>query len=237
MKEPTSQSTATWQKRVLEAIKKIRSQKQRPSVERICHAVRTAHGALDSVTQEQLEKLVSSGLVLKVFNKGMNTYKDPGGDRARVLEITGDVDLTKVVVKALRELTEREREGTTLKALEKYVTQSNSLCIESGVELAQVIKAALRRAVDRGLAVRDKKLYRSVDKGPDDAAASKTPKKSLLNKVMELKSLEKKAAAEAADRSESDSKDTPKRRKKKKSFCESPKVRSLTIIHSHLSLL
>jgi len=43
---------------ILEAIQKIKRQKQRPSEERICHAVSTSHGLDKGVVLQQLELAV-----------------------------------------------------------------------------------------------------------------------------------------------------------------------------------
>ncbi|TRY91212.1 hypothetical protein DNTS_018842 [Danionella cerebrum] len=64
----------TW---ILEAIKKVKKQKQRPSEERICNAVSMSHGLDRKTVLEHLELSVKDGSVLKVSNKGLNSYKDP----------------------------------------------------------------------------------------------------------------------------------------------------------------
>uniref|UniRef100_A0AAY5JWD2 Histone acetyltransferase n=1 Tax=Esox lucius TaxID=8010 RepID=A0AAY5JWD2_ESOLU len=62
---------------ILEAIQKIKRQKQRPSEERICHAVATLRGLDKRTVLEQLELGVHDGSILKVTNKGSASYKDP----------------------------------------------------------------------------------------------------------------------------------------------------------------
>ncbi|KAJ8415416.1 hypothetical protein AAFF_G00423960 [Aldrovandia affinis] len=62
---------------ILEAIKKVKKQKQRPSEERICNAVSMSHGLDRKTVLEQLELSVKDGSILKVSNKGLNSYKDP----------------------------------------------------------------------------------------------------------------------------------------------------------------
>ncbi|XP_061907580.1 histone acetyltransferase KAT6A isoform X1 [Entelurus aequoreus] len=62
---------------ILEAIKKVKKQKQRPSEERICNAVSMSHGLDRRTILEQLELSVKDGTILKVTNKGLNSYKDP----------------------------------------------------------------------------------------------------------------------------------------------------------------
>ncbi|XP_034396581.1 histone acetyltransferase KAT6A isoform X3 [Cyclopterus lumpus] len=62
---------------ILEAIKKVKKQKQRPSEERICNAVSMVHSLDRKTVLEQLELSVKDGTILKVTNKGLNSYKDP----------------------------------------------------------------------------------------------------------------------------------------------------------------
>lgn len=62
---------------ILEAIKKVKKQKQRPSEERICNAVSMSHSLDRKTILEQLELSVKDGTILKVTNKGLNSYKDP----------------------------------------------------------------------------------------------------------------------------------------------------------------
>lgn len=62
---------------ILEAIKKVKKQKQRPSEERISNAVSMSHGLDRKTVLEQLELSVKDGTILKVTNKGLNSYKDP----------------------------------------------------------------------------------------------------------------------------------------------------------------
>ncbi|XP_019740738.1 histone acetyltransferase KAT6A isoform X2 [Hippocampus comes] len=67
----------TYTQWLLEAIKKVKKQKQRPSEERICNAVSMSHGLDRKTILEQLELSVKDGTILKVTNKGLNSYKDP----------------------------------------------------------------------------------------------------------------------------------------------------------------
>lgn len=67
----------TYTQWILEAIKKVKKQKQRPSEERICNAVSMSHGLDRKTVLEQLELSVKDGTILKVTNKGLNSYKDP----------------------------------------------------------------------------------------------------------------------------------------------------------------
>ncbi|XP_053725963.1 histone acetyltransferase KAT6A [Synchiropus splendidus] len=67
----------TYTQWIIEAIHKVKKQKQRPSEERICNAVSMSHGLDRKTVLEQLELSVKDGTILKVTNKGLNSYKDP----------------------------------------------------------------------------------------------------------------------------------------------------------------
>ena len=98
---PTSQ--AVWQDWLIEAIGKIKGQKQRPSAERICHAVRQTHtkstGPVlrDEVILARLNQAVADAKILKVCNKGQTSYKEPN-HHTRQLALNKSTDLTKVIL-------------------------------------------------------------------------------------------------------------------------------------------
>lgn len=153
-----SVSFSQWQKWVLEAVDKIRGQKQRPSLERIVNAIRQHHRYPVDVIETQVEKCVESGCVLKVFNKGQNTYMNPCGTINRKLVINSDTDLTKILVKVVGQLDE---EGSSYKNIDRYIHHAYLLELENnGCELTSLLKSTLSKAVDKGLLVLDGKLYR-----------------------------------------------------------------------------
>lgn len=158
MCEPEDVSQSVWSRWILDAIRKIRSQKQRPSVERICHAIRQHHNYHEDVVAEHLEAAVKEGSVLKVFNKGQSSYKDPGGLQNRTLRVEKGSDLSKVVAKAVREL--GERDGSTLKSIEKYLRQSHTVIESSEVDLKSALRMATKRAVSRGLILQDGSTFK-----------------------------------------------------------------------------
>ncbi|KAJ8948431.1 hypothetical protein NQ318_007954 [Aromia moschata] len=158
MCEPEEVSQQVWSTWILEAIRKIRSQKQRPSVERICHAIRQHHNYHEDVVAEHLEAAVKEGSVLKVFNKGQSSYKDPGGMQSRTLKIEKGLDLTKVVTKAVREL--GERDGSSLKSIEKYIRQSHTVEETAENDLKGALRMAVKRAVSRNFILQDGKTFK-----------------------------------------------------------------------------
>ena len=96
---PTNQTI--WQEWLIEAIGKIKNQKQRPSAERICHAVRQTHAKSsgpilrDEIIMTRLNQAVADGKILKVCNKGQTSYKEPN-HHTRQLSLNRGADLTKV---------------------------------------------------------------------------------------------------------------------------------------------
>lgn len=158
MCEPEDVSQEIWSRWILDAIRKIRSQKQRPSVERICHAIRQHHNFHEDVVAEHLETAVKDGTVLKVFNKGQSSYKDPGGLQNRTLKIQKGADLSKVVAKAVREL--GERDGSTIKSIEKYIRQSHTVIESAECDLKGALRMATKRAVARNLIISDGKTFK-----------------------------------------------------------------------------
>ena len=95
------ETTATWQGWLIDAIHKIRYQKQRPNVERVASCIRMHHPQYSNEAVEQhLEECVRNGSVQKVVNKGLTSYRDPGsapGRGQKTLHISAaDMDLSKV---------------------------------------------------------------------------------------------------------------------------------------------
>lgn len=178
MKDQEPVSHATWTTWILEAIRKIRTQKQRPSVERICNAIRQHHSFSEDVIADNLEQAVKEGSVLKVFNKGQSSYKDPGGLQSRQLNVSKGTDLSKVIAKATREL--GKRDGSTLKSIEKYIRQSHAVNLASGdVDFRSLLRISAKRAVARGLVCQEGRLFRAVARPTSASAISsieKTPK-------------------------------------------------------------
>ncbi|XP_063895293.1 histone acetyltransferase KAT6B isoform X3 [Helicoverpa armigera] len=162
MCEPDDVGNEVWKRWFLEAIHKIRSQKQRPSVERICHAIRQHHNYHEDVVAERLELAVREGAVLKVYNKGQSSYKDPGGLQNKVLRISQDVDLSRAVAKAVREL--GERGGSTLKTIERHLHQAYQVTVEKEVDVRAVLRAAVKRAVARGLLSIQAGAYKATER-------------------------------------------------------------------------
>ncbi|XP_049875953.1 histone acetyltransferase KAT6B isoform X2 [Pectinophora gossypiella] len=182
MSEPDDVGKEVWKRWILEAIHKIRSQKQRPSVERICHAIRQHHNYHEDVVSERLERAVREGAVLKVYNKGQSSYKDPGGLQNKTLRLSPDADVSRAVAKAVREL--GERDGSSLKTIERHLRQAYQVNVEADVDVRTIIRAGAKRAVARGLLTHHAGTYKATDR-PLTSSTERTPKRKHLPEAQE----------------------------------------------------
>lgn len=166
MRDPSSTSSSptgddvtpdVWCVWILEAIRKIRSQKQRPSIQRICQAIGTHHKYHEDIVARKLEAAVVAGRVIKVYNKGLHSYKAPM-PRRRV-EVAATTNLSRLVAKAVREL--GECAGSSLRAIETYVQRSNSIEMsDATTDFRTVVRNSVKLAVQQELLVQDGKLYK-----------------------------------------------------------------------------
>ncbi|XP_030342499.1 histone acetyltransferase KAT6B isoform X2 [Strigops habroptila] len=161
---------------ILEAIQKVKKQKQRPSEERICHAVCASHGLDKKTVSEQLELSVQDGSILKVTNKGLASYKDPDnpgrfssvkpgtvpksvkGSRGACNELR-NVDWNKLLRRAIEGL--QEPNGSSLKNIERYLRSQNDLAnIFNNPAFQQRLRLGAKRAVNNGRLLKDGPQYR-----------------------------------------------------------------------------
>ncbi|XP_060712677.1 histone acetyltransferase KAT6A-like isoform X2 [Hemiscyllium ocellatum] len=156
---------------ILEAIQKVKKQKQRPSEERICNAVCSSHGLDRKTVLEQLELSVKDGTILKVTNKGLNSYKDPDNPGRIVLpkprnqsksDAKHTVDWNKLLKRAIEGLAEPN--GSSLKNIERYLRGQKDVIAIFGAAassaLHQQLRLSLKRAISHGRIVKDGPLYR-----------------------------------------------------------------------------
>uniref|UniRef100_A0A3B4DZT7 histone acetyltransferase n=1 Tax=Pygocentrus nattereri TaxID=42514 RepID=A0A3B4DZT7_PYGNA len=166
---------------ILEAIQKIKRQKQRPSEERICHAVSTSHGLDKGVVLQQLELAVKDGSVLKVTSKGCASYKDPdnpgriaaikhGGPASSVVGSVlpaGDlrhVDWNKVLRRAIEGL--GVPAGSSLRNIERFLRSQDDLVnVVANPRFQQRLRLAAKRAVNNGRLLKEGPLYRIKNAG------------------------------------------------------------------------
>uniref|UniRef100_A0A7N6AZH6 Histone acetyltransferase n=1 Tax=Anabas testudineus TaxID=64144 RepID=A0A7N6AZH6_ANATE len=168
---------------ILEAIKKVKKQKQRPSEERICNAVSMSHGLDRKTVLEQLELSVKDGTILKVTNKGLNSYKDPDNPgRLALPKPKGGgssggggggkkpgLDWNKLIKRALEGL--HEPGGSSLKNIERFLKcQADVAAFLSGSGsmgpglFHQQLRVALKRAVAHGRVAKQGPLFQLVSR-------------------------------------------------------------------------
>ncbi|KAF0025511.1 hypothetical protein F2P81_022392 [Scophthalmus maximus] len=168
---------------ILEAIQKIKRQKQRPSEERICHAVATSHGLDRKTVLEQLELSVHDGSILKVTNKGSTSYKDPG-NAARVGSIPPanvsvpskesiwnvsdlrHIDWNKIIHRAIEGLDDTH--GSSLKNIERYLRNQDDLSnVVDNPAFRQRLRLAAKRSVNNGRLSKNGPRYKLSHSGVD----------------------------------------------------------------------
>ncbi|XP_059098251.1 histone acetyltransferase KAT6A-like isoform X2 [Tigriopus californicus] len=151
--EENSLTLVTWHSWLLDAIHKIRYQKQRPNVDRISACIRMHHPQYSNeAVEEHLEQCVQSGTLQKVVNKGLTSYRDPEsapGRGQKTLHITGDMDLTKLFVKALRDI--NDPEGSSLYTVENQIRTSYAVEVDTGYELQDYLRNASKKALTKNL--------------------------------------------------------------------------------------
>lgn len=166
-------SPEIWQEWILDAIRKIRTQKQRPSIQRICQAIGSHHKFHEDIVAEKLEQAVETGAVIKVYNKGLHSYKSPSTlAHKKAIKIDGNSDLSRLATKAVRVL--GEREGSTSKNIENFVQKANNLQISDGSDFKVIIKKALKIAVAKKMLLCDGKLYKT---GPNEVTTATVTKR------------------------------------------------------------
>ncbi|XP_030629670.1 histone acetyltransferase KAT6B isoform X2 [Chanos chanos] len=161
---------------ILEAIQKIKRQKQRPSEERICHAVATLHGLDKAIVLEHLELSVQDGSVLQVTNKGSASYKDPGNPgrsgpikhESTLVPSKGcvgsssdlrHVDWNKLLKRAIEGLDDPH--GSSLKNIERFLRNQDDLGnVLGNSAFQQRLRLAAKRAVNCGRLLKNGPRYR-----------------------------------------------------------------------------
>lgn len=177
MRESSDESPQVWQEWILEAIRKIRSQKQRPSIQRICQAIGSHHKFHEDVVAEKLEEAVETGAVIKVYNKGLHSYKSPSTMGLRKsLSVDKSSDLSRLVTKAVRVL--GECDGSAVKSIENFVQRANNLIMADNSDFKQIVKRALKIAVSKKMLTSDGKLFKL---GPNAVPATVPRKRQQTN--------------------------------------------------------
>ena len=177
MRETSEDSPEVWQEWILDAIRKIRSQKQRPSIQRICQAIGSHHKFHEDIVSEKLEQAVEAGAVIKVYNKGLHSYKSPSTlAHKKVIKIDSNSDISRLVTKAVRVL--GECDGSASKSIENFVQKANNLQITDGSDFKMIVKKALKFAVGKKMLLYDGKLYKLGPNAPTTATVPRRKRTS-----------------------------------------------------------
>ncbi|XP_061561551.1 histone acetyltransferase KAT6B isoform X2 [Phycodurus eques] len=176
---------------ILEAIQKIKRQKQRPSEERISHAVGTSHGLERKTVLEQLDLSVHDGSILKVTNKGSTSYKDPGSaGRAGSIPPSPSpvpskesmwsasdlrhLDWNKILRRAIEGLDDTH--GSSLKNIERYLRNQDDLAEASdNPAFRQRLRLAAKRSVNSGRLFKNGPRYQLGGRGAAEAGTPRCP--------------------------------------------------------------
>ncbi|XP_064113125.1 histone acetyltransferase KAT6A-like isoform X2 [Macrobrachium nipponense] len=145
-----------WRQRILSAIAKIRSQKQRPNLERITQAMRQWP---PDVVITNLQAQVDAGAVLYLEKRGIESYADPRNPPMRIGRVSTRAptassraaDLVGKVVRAVRELMSDNSEGATIKEVLGKLDGQLGNCEDKG----NLVRHAIKRAIQRGFLKQD----------------------------------------------------------------------------------
>lgn len=175
-------TNSTYMKWLLEAVRKVKSQKQRPSSDRICSAVRQTHKVSQESIVEQLELAVKDGALLKVFTKGICSYRDPEHMpkvNTRTLNIGKKGDLTKTILKSVKELAEVD--GSSLKTIEKYIRGSYCLDADEAVLLPKQLRLSLKKGIESGKLSKNGRLVKVAYSGTGESDSTTSTSSGSFN--------------------------------------------------------
>jgi hypothetical protein len=111
----------------------------------------------NEAVEEHLEQCVKNGSIAKVINKGLTSYRDPGsapGRGQKTLHITAaDMDLTKMFVRALREMANPL--GSSIQNVERHIRKVYSVKVDQDYMLEDLLRTASRKAVSKSMSTHD----------------------------------------------------------------------------------
>ena len=144
---------------ILQAIAKYKSQKQRPSEERIIYELHNRYGAKEKEVSDQLKALVINGDVLRVSLRGQVSYRDASFVLRTAIE--GTTDYRCFVKEAIDNILNVE--GATVEEIENYI---NNRCGGDKVlptELSAHVRVALDKMQASNRVVKEGATYRMAE--------------------------------------------------------------------------
>ncbi|KAK8722069.1 hypothetical protein OTU49_012463, partial [Cherax quadricarinatus] len=152
-----------WLQRLLAAITKIKSQKQRPNLERITQTMRQLFTVPPDLVVTNLQAQVDAGTILYIENKGIESYADPKNPPLRTGRVSvrtptassRAADLVGKVVRAVREL---GTEGGTLADITTHL-QKHGTAILDDPDIPTLVSHATKRALQRGFLAQNGEVF------------------------------------------------------------------------------
>lgn len=138
---------------LLWSIHRIKGQKQRPGEERICTTMLNKFGVDSDIALKQLELAVAHGLIVKLINKGMPSYRDPATISQKGPANTADIQ--RMIKKAILLI---NLGGCTL------IEISEKICSEHGLiqspEFNEQFKSTIQRMLEKDDLVKQGRYYK-----------------------------------------------------------------------------
>ncbi len=139
---------------LLEAIRRIKGQKQRPGEDRICNTMQLKYNILPEDALKLLERAVQAGRVVKLINKGMPSYRDP--DTLSVSRPPlNPSDTARMIKKAILTV---NLDGASAKEIEESIRKEHSLVLN--VDLTNQIRSILHKMVESGRLNKHGRIYK-----------------------------------------------------------------------------
>ena len=151
---------------LLDVVRKIRSQKQRPSLQRINNMVRSHHRISLDTIEKQLELAVAEGHILKIHNKGDYSYRDPKRIHAlksRKVTVDSGTNLLKVLLRTIKEI--NDPLGSTPKSIEKFILHGYEINLQDG-DISKRLRSAIKDALHEEYIEKNGQFYKLAGKKP-----------------------------------------------------------------------
>ncbi|CAL1277690.1 unnamed protein product [Larinioides sclopetarius] len=138
---------------ILDAIDQLRKRKARPDLDRICHMLERRHGLKGTAVNDELQRLVNEGTVVKVDYKGNTSYRNAAKWVKTKTQFYGSFynsnDISSVVLESVRALTMSGKDhplrSASMQDIEQYLLKRDS---QSNLNLA-TLRAVLEKEVDK----------------------------------------------------------------------------------------
>ncbi|OWA50144.1 hypothetical protein BV898_14669 [Hypsibius exemplaris] len=151
-----------------DSIRRIKNQKQRPSFDRIAQTLKTHHDQADRLKiKSNLYFAIRDGLLLPVWTKGQECYKDPENLKSlRKFQVQTPADIRRAVKAAVREI--GDPLGSKVTTITNYVRYSFS--IRTPNDLDAGVLSAVAILTGKGDLIKVAERYRSCHIAASDSS-------------------------------------------------------------------